>query len=114
MGIEKEKWREEVDRAGSPSFLLVGHTHLPGKMRIGKTVIVNPGSVGQPKDGDPRAAYAIWEDGDVSLRRAEYDVEETVRAYPTPPFLREDVASLAHVLRTGGELPQQQKAELRP
>jgi putative phosphoesterase len=113
LGIEKEKWREEVDRAGSPSFLFVGHTHLPGKMRIGKTLIVNPGSVGQPKDGDPRAAYAIWEDSDVSLRRAEYDVEETVRAYPTPPFLREDVASLAHVLRTGGELPQQQKADLR-
>jgi diadenosine tetraphosphatase ApaH/serine/threonine PP2A family protein phosphatase len=41
--------------------------------------MVNPGSVGQPRDGDPRAAYAIY-DSDrklVALRRAQYPIEKT-------------------------------------
>jgi len=101
-----ERWRMEVERAFKPDFLFVGHTHVPGKLRVAKTLIVNPGSVGQPKDGDPRAAYAVWDEGTISLRRAPYDVEETVRAYATLPFLADDVATLAHVLRTGGRLPQ--------
>ncbi len=43
--------------------------------------IVNPGSVGQPRDGDPRAAYALLdvEEGRWEFRRAAYSVEETQR-----------------------------------
>jgi diadenosine tetraphosphatase ApaH/serine/threonine PP2A family protein phosphatase len=37
--------------------------------------VVNPGSVGMPLDGDPRAAWAIINDGQVELRRVAYDVE---------------------------------------
>ena len=47
-------------------------------------VIINPGSVGQPRDGDPRASYGILEDAESStsiftLRRVHYPVEETQR-----------------------------------
>ena len=47
----------------------------------GAKYLVNPGSVGQPRDGDPRAAYAIvdTERRDVLLFRVEYAVEETQR-----------------------------------
>ena len=40
---------------------------------------VNPGSVGQPRDGDSRAAYAVldWEDGTVEFKRVEYDIAST-------------------------------------
>ena len=40
---------------------------------------VNPGSVGQPRDGDPRAAYATYDDEDraVTFRRVEYDIGAT-------------------------------------
>jgi diadenosine tetraphosphatase ApaH/serine/threonine PP2A family protein phosphatase len=43
--------------------------------------MVNPGSVGQPRDGDPRAAYALLDvaSGRVVFRRVEYDVGETQR-----------------------------------
>jgi diadenosine tetraphosphatase ApaH/serine/threonine PP2A family protein phosphatase len=43
--------------------------------------IINPGSVGQPRDGDPRAAYAIWDTKANTLRfnRVEYDIEATQR-----------------------------------
>lgn len=100
------RWKEEVELAHDPDFLFVGHTHLPGRIRVGKTLVVNPGSVGQPKNGDPRAAYAVFENGAVDSRRAAYDVEETVAAYAATPFSADDVASLAHVLRSGGALSQ--------
>ena len=62
--------------------LFGGHTHLQFK-RVGDRGIevVNPGSVGMPFDGDPRAAYAlVGLDGDVELRRVGYDHERSAAA----------------------------------
>ena len=39
---------------------------------------MNPGSVGAPLDGDRRAAWALYEDGEIHFRRTEYDVERAV------------------------------------
>lgn len=58
--------------------LVVGHTHLPCITRVGLKLLINPGSVGQPKDGDPRASYAIWEDGHAEIRRVEYPIDRTI------------------------------------
>jgi len=98
-------WESELNEVNYPDFLFVGHTHLPTKTRIRRTLAVNPGSVGQPKDGDRRAAYGIWQDGEVSLRRAEYDVEQTIRAYRGTQLEPHIVDTLAGVLRTGGHFP---------
>jgi predicted phosphodiesterase len=95
----------EIELAGAPDFLFLGHTHWPLTVRSGKTLVVNPGSVGQPKDGDPRAAYAVWRDGEVALRRAAYDVERTIGAYARVPLDAGTASILAEVLRTGGNLP---------
>lgn len=56
--------------------LAVGHTHRPLHMRVGDGWLLNPGSVGQPRDDDPRASYAVFDldTGEVEQRRAEYDV----------------------------------------
>jgi len=55
--------------------LVFGHTHLPFRRVADGIELVNPGSVGLPFDGDPRAAYAvIHDDGRVEHRRVEYDV----------------------------------------
>ena len=66
--------RLQVDGIG------LGHTHLPYVWKDGARVIFNPGSVGQPRDGDRRAAYAVVTvDGDsvsVELRRVQYDFEK--------------------------------------
>jgi diadenosine tetraphosphatase ApaH/serine/threonine PP2A family protein phosphatase len=56
--------------------------------------LINPGSVGQPRDGDPRAAYALYntEAGVISYCRVEYDVESAqrkIRDGGLPPFLAE-------------------------
>jgi diadenosine tetraphosphatase ApaH/serine/threonine PP2A family protein phosphatase len=80
-------------------FCLVGHSHIPLVFRqgedgscsfaslktgigqvLGKSrMILNPGGVGQPRDGDPRASYAIYDsDSSVArLYRVAYDVEST-------------------------------------
>jgi predicted phosphodiesterase len=103
---------DEITVAGSPDFLFFGHTHWPLLKRIGKTTVVNPGSVGQPKDGDTSAPYAVWEDGKVELRRVAYPIEATVEAYARTPLASSDVESLIAVLRTGGTLPPTGVAEL--
>lgn len=48
----------------------------------GEVLLINPGSVGQPRDGDPRAAFAIWDrqSNRLTFHRAEYDIETTLRA----------------------------------
>lgn len=58
--------------------LVFGHTHLPFRRRAveGEVELVNPGSVGMPFDGDPRAAYALLhDDGTLEPRRVTYDHE---------------------------------------
>ncbi len=79
-------------------FCLVGHSHIPVAFRnddggvkpIGlqpgvglvlaeKRMIINPGSVGQPRDGDFRAAYGVYDTdaGMFRLQRVEYDIKAT-------------------------------------
>ena len=56
--------------------ILFGHSHQQFR-RPGPdgTLLVNPGSVGAPLDGDPRAAWALYRAGEIDFRRTEYDVE---------------------------------------
>jgi len=63
--------------------------------------VINPGSVGQPKDGDPRAACAILENGAVRLERVPYDIERATAALARTGADSAAVAVLAELLRTG-------------
>jgi predicted phosphodiesterase len=63
LGPDPDKWRAAV--AGvTADTLLVGHTHMPFHLRFGGLQVLNPGSLGQPRDGDPRAAYAVIDPGE--------------------------------------------------
>lgn len=59
-------------------LLVLGHTHVPFARRYGTGLVVNPGSVGQPRDGDPRGCFAVVDTRQLSceIRRFEYAVEE--------------------------------------
>lgn len=60
----------------SDRTILFGHSHLQFRRRgPNRTLLVNPGSVGAPLDGDPRAAWALLADGEIGFRRTPYDVE---------------------------------------
>jgi predicted phosphodiesterase len=76
-------WSDPIDEYLEPSqeyfaridgeVFLSGHTHIQALHKFGMKVHCNPGSVGQPRDGDPRAAFAVY-DGDFRLYRVEYDM----------------------------------------
>lgn len=79
-----------------PGVCFQGHTHVPGiftaDMRFlrpeeigdhysltNEKVMVNVGSVGQPRDNDPRSCYVITDGQTIRFRRVEYDIEATVK-----------------------------------
>ena len=101
---------EHVDRAA-----FNGHTHAPGVMTEsglfklpqdgdneyalnGEKVIVNVGSVGQPRDGNNRSSYALFDGERVIFRRVAYDIEATMKLMETIPELPD---YLAHRLKEG-------------
>jgi putative phosphoesterase len=81
--------------------ICVGHTHTPYVLEVGDKLVINPGSVGQSRDGDPRAAYAVIEDYQVDLKRVAYPVEETVAAITSSPLPDAAKDMLIEVFRTG-------------
>ena len=71
------EWEKEV-QAVSAGYLLVGHTHLQFHRDISDRVILNPGSVGQPKSGAPQACFAVWEDGAIQMHSVPYPYRKTI------------------------------------
>lgn len=76
-------WKNPIDEYLSPSkeyfesiegrIFCSGHNHIQRLEHYGDVVYCNPGSVGQPRDGDNRAAYAIYGENGFELHRVEYD-----------------------------------------
>lgn len=60
------------------TFVVLGHTHYQYSRRAGSTLVINPGSVGQPRDRKPGAAWSILdtETGAIEHRRESYDIEQ--------------------------------------
>jgi putative phosphoesterase len=78
-----ERTFERIAAGADCDVLVFGHTHRPWIREHGGVLFVNCGSVGKPKDGDPRAAFAILElDGDrvlADVERVAYDAEAVAR-----------------------------------
>lgn len=83
-------------------FVCVGHTHIPMDLTLDDCRVINPGSVGQPRDGDPRASYAVIENGEVQFHRVTYDIDETVRQMYTAGLEKSVVRKAERILRAGG------------
>ena len=58
-------------------YILVGHTHVQYKKKLDYGMVVNPGSVGLARDGG-QACYAVYKDGEIHLKRIDYDVKKTI------------------------------------
>lgn len=56
-------------------YFISGHTHVQSLNYFGEKIYCNPGSVGQPRDGDNRAAFATFEDASFKLHRVEYNID---------------------------------------
>lgn len=95
----------------------VGHTHRPGVItgddfkwhslqHLGyrwevdhRKTIINVGSVGQPRDGDPRACYVVFDGGVVEWRRVPYDIEKTRKLIYDNPHLGKNLGDRLQVGR---------------
>jgi predicted phosphodiesterase len=100
VGPEPDAWAREIVGVDADA-VVVGHTHIQFQLSAGQRWVINPGSVGQPKDGDPRAAYLLLDGGAIRPGRAGYDVERTVAALARSPVDSAAVAFLTALLRTG-------------
>ena len=79
----------------------VGHTHYQYVLEVNGTLVINPGSVGLQRDGDPRVGYALLEDRKVEFRRVEYPYEDAVQSIEDSPLPDKAKTMLAAVYRTG-------------
>jgi len=101
LEADAEQWRQRLEHVQA-DFVCVGHTHVPMHLQLGHLQVINPGSVGQPRDGDPRASYAIIDGGQVEFRRVAYDVDWTVRQLRDAGLEPQILAAAEWVLRSGG------------
>ncbi|HLJ97021.1 MAG TPA: YfcE family phosphodiesterase [Gemmataceae bacterium] len=97
---DPEFWSRRLQYVDA-DVVCVGHTHQPYVLEVAGKLIINPGSVGQPRDGDPRAAYAIIDQNRVEIQRREYPVEETIRRVQESTLPDQAKTMLTEVLRTG-------------
>jgi putative phosphoesterase len=98
-----EKW--EIEREFGEidtDFILLGHSHKPFIRHLGRVTILNPGSVGQPRDFNPRASYAVIEDGKATIKRIKYDIEKTVRDLEKSSLPKDVIRELISILVIGG------------
>lgn len=98
--------RQMAEQAGARKgdIIAFGHTHKPWHKTIDDIHFINTGSVGRPKDGDPRAGYVLLafkenEDVAVEFKRVTYDVERACKAIMESE-LPDDFADY---LRSGGK-----------
>lgn len=79
-------WTDPIDEYLDPSkayfdkvggkYFASGHKHIQRIEDYGNKVYCNPGSVGQPRDGDNRAAFATWDGNTFTLHRVAYDFNQ--------------------------------------
>lgn len=94
-------WEDEL-KLISADVLLVGHTHTPFVQNVGHQVVVNPGSLGQPKTGNTKACYAIW-DQDITLQVLDYNMDHTLNQIDRMPVSARVREDLKAVLTSGGK-----------
>jgi len=85
-------------------FVIFGHTHLPMWRKLNSTIFINPGSAGQPRDGNWKASYATINTNDKSfnIKRIKYDVEKTIKKINSLDMKNDIKELLINILMKGG------------
>lgn len=86
------------------TYFISGHTHVQSLFNFSDKVYCNPGSVGQPRDGDNRAAYVIFDGQQFDLRRVEYDIDWIAREMGRNGFEEYFYKNLYYGTRLDGEV----------
>ena len=98
--------------AAGADVILMGNTHIPAIRQLDSQLLVNPGSLGQPRYGVPDPTYAIWEDGDVRIRHLHISHDRTITQIGLLPLDEKIIQRLQQILMTGQVvLPEGMTAE---
>jgi predicted phosphodiesterase len=81
-------------------MILLGHTHLPMVRAVERKTVLNPGSVGQPRDSDWRASYALITDK-IELKKVKYDIDNTINKLKSTELEDSIKTRLIEVLKNG-------------
>lgn len=96
--LKEKELAEEIAHLDA-EVVFLGHTHVPAVRQVGETVLVNPGSLGQPRHGTPSATYAVWEDGELQIRHIHCDLSPVLRKLSLLPLDPEHVAQLQIIIQ---------------
>ena len=83
---DEAAWGRRLENVDA-DVVCVGHTHMQFKLKVGDKMVINPGSLGLPRDGDPRACYVLLDDDTIRFRRVEYDLDTTIKKIYAIPEL---------------------------
>lgn len=93
--VSESTWRAAFASCNAPT-ILIGHTHVAFVRRTGTQLVINPGSLGMPKDGNPHGSYAVLDGSSVQFCRVAYDPEPMIarlRVLDLPSHVFELLAS---------------------
>lgn len=96
-----EEYLNELLAGSGADVLICGHTHLPYAIRVKAGFVINAGSAGKPKHGNPNVTYAVVDCRggllQVDIVEVRYDFERTAREIESSGL----PAELAEIIRTG-------------
>jgi putative phosphoesterase len=114
LNIVHGGWIDPLDEYMVPSteyfsrhqgrYFASGHTHVPCLWTGDDKAYCNPGSVGQPRDGDPRASFAILNRSGFELHRVEYDIGKIQNKMKMAGFTPYFYENLTIGSRIGGKI----------
>ena len=117
LNIVHGGWNDHLDEYVTPSdayfsdisghYFASGHTHVPRIWSGADATYCNPGSTGQPRDGDPRASFATWDHMKFSLHRVQYEVAEIQEKMRISGFEERLYENLSTGSRIGGKIDHQ-------
>lgn len=107
LAADEAGWSNRLEGIET-DIVIVGHTHVQFDINADGKRVINPGSVGQPRDGQPGAAYAILDGDDLIFRRARYNVANAVDAVRRATSDDWVVELTEAVLTTGGAVSREE------
>jgi predicted phosphodiesterase len=94
------QWLAALDGTNGET-VLIGHTHLAFARPVGRGLVINPGSLGMPKDGNPHGSYAVLDGASVQFCRIAYDPEPVIARLHGLNLPAHVFDQLAETFRTG-------------
>lgn len=110
----QEEYLYTVSKNNLPSvekIMFSGHTHVQALFKFKDKQYCNPGSVGQPRDGNSKAAFATIDNGIITLHRVDYDIDKIAYEMKKKGYPLHYYQNLYHGTQIGGRIDKIKQIE---